>query len=94
MGAGERVQRRGCRAPVNPHCQLMRLTSNVTTQRSKGNRASKNTDLRKEAASWEECQVSGLRSKGEGSLERLKGELGLLARLRRNSEGKSVSCEQ
>lgn len=94
MGAGERVQRRGCRAPVNPHCQLMRLTSNVTAQRSKGNRASKNTDLRKEAASWEECQVPGLRSKGEGSLESLKGESGPLARLRRNSKGKSVSREQ
>lgn len=94
MGAGESVQRRGCRAPVNPHCQLLRLTSNVTAQRSKGNRASKYTDLRKEAACWEECQVPGLRSKGEGSLEGLKNETGPLARLRGSSEGKSVSCEQ
>lgn len=94
MGAGESVQRRGCRAPVNPHCQLLRLTSNVTAQRSKGNRASKYTDLRKEAGSWEECQVPGLRSKGEGSLGGLKSEVGPLARLRGNSKDKSVSREQ
>lgn len=52
---------------MNSHCQLMRLTRDVTAVSNTGGRASKYTVLGKEAGSWEKGQVLGLGSRGKES---------------------------